>query len=120
MFRRTSSRSLTTSWPATAAEPDVGLARVQSMLIVVVFPAPLGPRKPNTSPVATSKSTPRTASSSPKRLTKPRTEIAAPGSPAPRWLFPVVGDIRLRTLLSAFLSLVGQDPVQRPACFGQR
>ena len=41
----------TTSCPATSASPEVGLASVQSMLIVVVLPAPLGPRKPNTSPV---------------------------------------------------------------------
>ena len=58
MLRRTSSRSCTTSWPATDADPAVGLTSVQSMLIVVVLPAPLGPRKPNTSPVATSNSTP--------------------------------------------------------------
>jgi len=29
---------------------DVGLISVVSMLIVVVFPAPLGPRNPNISP----------------------------------------------------------------------
>src|SRR5579863_7855971 len=120
MWRRTSSRSRTTSWPATLAAPAVGLASVHSMLMVVVFPAPLGPRKPNTSPVATSKSTPRTASSSPKRLTRPWTEIAAPGVPAPRWLSSLVADTCRCTLLSAFVTLVGQDPVQRPACLGQR
>ena len=68
MWRRTSSRSRTTSWPATRALPEVGRASVQSMLIVVVLPAPLGPRKPKTSPAATSKLTPRTASISPKDL----------------------------------------------------
>src|SRR5258708_6827577 len=47
------------------------------MLIVVVLPAPLGPRKPNTSPGATSNSTPRTASISPKLLASPLTSIAA-------------------------------------------
>jgi hypothetical protein len=62
MLRRTSSRSRTTSWPATRALPPVGRTSVQSMLMVVVLPAPLGPRKPNTSPPATSKLTPRTAS----------------------------------------------------------
>ena len=60
------------AWP----RPTVGLASVQSMLIVVVLPAPLGPRKPNTSPVATSKSTPRTAWTSSKFLTRPWTAIA--------------------------------------------
>ena len=46
------------------------------MLIVVVLPAPFGPRKPNTSPAATSKLTPRTASTSPKDFCSSRTSIA--------------------------------------------
>src|SRR5262249_10564189 len=45
--------------------------------MVVVLPAPLGPRKPNTSPGATSKSMPRTASFSPYALCSPCTRIAA-------------------------------------------
>src|SRR5882757_7457666 len=76
MWRRTSSRAVTTSYPATSAWPEVGLVSVQSMLIVVVLPAPLGPRKPKTSPVPTSKSTPLTASRSPKDLRRSLTEIA--------------------------------------------
>ena len=36
--------------PATVAEPAVGAISVPRVLTVVVFPAPLGPRKPNTSP----------------------------------------------------------------------
>ena len=43
----------------------LGRTSVQSMLIVVDLPAPLGPRKPNVSPAATAKSMPRTASISP-------------------------------------------------------
>ena len=35
MFRRTVSRSFTTSCQATLANPEVGLARVQRILIVV-------------------------------------------------------------------------------------
>ena len=58
------------------ALPPVGRASVQSMLIVVVLPAPLGPRKPKTSPRATSKLTPRTASISPKDFCRPETSIA--------------------------------------------
>src|SRR2546428_25371 len=46
------------------------------MLIVVDLPAPFGPRKPNTSPVATSKSTPRTASTWLNDLVRPLTAIA--------------------------------------------
>src|SRR4029078_10863534 len=45
-------------------------------LIVEVLPAPLGPRKPNDSPVATSKSIASTAVNSPKRLVRPRARIS--------------------------------------------
>ena len=65
MLRRTSPRSVTTSWPATSAVPPVGSTSVHNIPIVVDLPAPFGPRKPNVSPGATSKSTPRTATSSP-------------------------------------------------------
>ena len=68
----------TTSWPATArAARRSACASVQSMLIVVVLPAPLGPRKPKTSPAATSKLTPRTASISSKDLRRSSTSIAS-------------------------------------------
>ena len=36
--------------PATIAEPELGAISVPSVRTVVVFPAPFGPRKPNTSP----------------------------------------------------------------------
>jgi hypothetical protein len=39
--------------PATVAEPDVGINSPMSMRIAVVFPAPLAPRKPKTSPGST-------------------------------------------------------------------
>ena len=38
------------SWPAIRAEPSLGGRKPVSMRIVVVLPAPLGPRKPTTSP----------------------------------------------------------------------
>src|ERR1051325_4957966 len=60
------------------------------MLMVVDFPAPFGPRKPNVSPRGTSKSMPATASISPYLLTRPRTEIAGPFDPA--MPFPEAGD----------------------------
>src|SRR5439155_14717180 len=44
-----------TSNPATVAVPEVGNRKPVSMRIVVVFPAPFGPRKPTISPFATSK-----------------------------------------------------------------
>src|SRR5947209_10699001 len=103
MLRRTSSRSLTTSWPATAALPEEGFASVHSMLIVVVLPAPFGPRKPNTSPAATSKSTPRTACTSPKDLARPRTAIADE-LPLPS----VIGS----NVTESGISLLGEDPVE--------
>src|SRR3990172_2127649 len=53
--------SLLKSKRITCACPDVGRDRPVSMRIVVVLPAPLGPRKPNTSPSCTAKLMPSTA-----------------------------------------------------------
>src|SRR5207244_12446219 len=53
--------SVLRSKPRTFAPPDVGWRSVVSILIVVVFPAPFGPRKPNTSDLSTSKLTRSTA-----------------------------------------------------------
>ena len=61
----------------TRAEPDVGATVVVSMPIVVDLPAPFGPSRPKTSPAATSKSIPVTASTPPGQvLVRPRTLIA--------------------------------------------
>src|SRR3982074_1569220 len=114
MFRRTSSRSRTTSCPATVADPALGLASVHSMLIVVVFPAPLGPRNPNTSPVATSKSTPRTAWMSPKVLTSSRTTIAGVSVrpwPAAPWFANVTPSL---------IRVLREDPVQPASGFAEQ
>src|SRR4029453_9698773 len=46
------------------------------MRVVVVLPAPLGPRKPCTSPVRTSRSRPSRALVGPKVFTSPEVEIA--------------------------------------------
>ena len=54
--------------PATVAVPEVGAISVPSVRTVVVFPAPFGPRKPKTSPWATSKETSEKAVRWPKRL----------------------------------------------------
>jgi hypothetical protein len=43
--------------PAIVAEPEVGAMSVPSVRTVVVSPAPLGPRKPKTSPWPISKET---------------------------------------------------------------
>ena len=73
---RTSSASRTMSWPSTLAEPSSGASRVPSMRMVVVLPAPLGPRKPWTTPLRTARSTPSTARSSPNTLTRPEASMA--------------------------------------------
>src|SRR5918995_2432038 len=54
--------------PRTRSSPSVTGDTQAIMRMVVVLPAPLGPRKPNTSPRRTEKSMPSTATSSPKRL----------------------------------------------------
>jgi len=50
MRLRTSVGSRSRSTPATVAVPAVGLSSVVSIRSVVVLPAPLGPRKPTSSP----------------------------------------------------------------------
>src|ERR1700683_1160189 len=62
--------------PATLAEPDVGAISVPNVRTVVVFPAPLGPRNPNTSPCATENETSSKAVRSPKRLGRGATTSA--------------------------------------------
>lgn len=47
--------------PLTKASPDVGVIKVQSILTVVVFPAPFGPNSPRISPPETLKLMPPTA-----------------------------------------------------------
>jgi hypothetical protein len=45
------------SMPKTSARPLVGRMRSSIVRIVVVFPAPLGPRNPKISPSSTARST---------------------------------------------------------------
>jgi hypothetical protein len=54
--------SAATSWPASRADPLVGVTVVVSIPTVVDFPAPFGPSSPNTSPGATENEAPFTAS----------------------------------------------------------
>jgi hypothetical protein len=49
------------SWPQIEALPELGGMNPVIMRMVVDFPAPLGPRKPRTSPFFTVKETPFTA-----------------------------------------------------------
>src|SRR5919106_615681 len=63
--------------PISEALPEVGETRPSSIFIEVVFPAPLGPRKPNTSPCATCRVRPFTAARSPKTFVSCSVSIAA-------------------------------------------
>src|SRR5579859_8058366 len=62
MHVRTFFGSRSRSYPATRARPLSGGSSVARMRSIVVFPAPLGPRKPKISPFWTCKSTPLRAS----------------------------------------------------------
>ena len=76
--RRTNSGSLTGSWPAINSLPSVGASTVVSILIVVVvLPAPLGPRKPKMTPASTAKEMWSTAVKPSKRLTRSRASMIA-------------------------------------------
>src|SRR5512137_439816 len=57
------------------ALPEVGRTMVQSMPIVVVLPAPLGPRRPKISPFSIFRSMPRTACILPKVFASARVSI---------------------------------------------
>ena len=56
--------------PATCASPFVGARKQVKIRMVVVFPAPLGPRKPSTSPRLTSKEIPFKARNIPYSFTR--------------------------------------------------
>src|ERR1043166_21956 len=73
---RTRSESVRTFSPSTVASPPLSGSKPVSILITVVLPLPLGPRKPKISPLATSKLTPFTAVNFPKLRTSPRAEMA--------------------------------------------
>src|SRR6478609_8487074 len=72
-----------TSCPRTNARPASGRNRPVTIDRVVVLPAPLGPTSPKNDPRGTSRSMPRTAMRSPKRLPSPRTAMAGPSSGTP-------------------------------------
>src|SRR6202040_3024829 len=79
MFSRTVSGSFRTSMPSTDASPPERGRRPVSILMTVVFPLPLGPRKPKISPFSTRKLTSFTAVKLPKRRTRCSAEMAAWG-----------------------------------------
>ncbi len=63
--RRASKESETTSWPAMVTVPAVGPRKPARTRSVVLLPAPLGPRKPTTSPLPISNDTSSTATCAP-------------------------------------------------------
>src|SRR5579859_275016 len=68
--------------PNSRASPLVGRTRPSRILIVVVLPAPLGPRKPKTSPGWTVRSSPCKAILRPYSLRRPTVSTAGvSGSP---------------------------------------
>src|SRR5215468_9440643 len=75
MRRLTSSGWFTTSYPATFAVPSVGGRKHVKTRIVVVFPAPLGPKNPTICPFSTSKEMLSTATVRAYRLVRPSTLI---------------------------------------------
>src|SRR5208283_5756902 len=64
-----------TSKPQTLAVPEVGGRKQVRTRIVVVLPAPLGPRKPTICPLSTSKEMLSTATVRAYRLVRPSTLI---------------------------------------------
>ena len=62
--------------PATSPLPEVGAKRPHNMRMVVLFPAPLGPRNPKIWPWGTEKLTWSTAVKSPNRRVRPSTATA--------------------------------------------
>src|SRR5437879_12906159 len=79
MRSRTDSESAPTSTPSTRAEPPLSGRRPVSILMTVVVPLPLGPRKPKISPFSTRKLTSFTAVKLPKRRTRCSAAMAACG-----------------------------------------
>src|SRR5204863_4618303 len=78
--RFTASSSRSRGWPSIVASPSVGRSRPVSILIVVLLPAPFGPRKPKKRPRATRKEMWSTAGRPRKTLVRPRTTMASPPS----------------------------------------
>src|SRR5262245_49394728 len=91
--RLAASGALARSWPSISTRPAVGLSRPAIIRIVVVLPAPLGPRNPWISPSATSRLTPFTATKSPYFLTSSWTRITEAGSSSRRR--PAAGPARV-------------------------
>src|SRR5262245_34297735 len=103
MRRFASSGDSTTSWPPTLTLPEVGGMKPVIMRMVVDLPAPLGPRKPRTSPRATSKEMPSTARFAPNVLTRFSILIMLEGRNYPSTLGSQI-HMRILTFLTALFA----------------
>src|ERR1700723_308182 len=74
--RFTATESCVRSTPRICMRPEVGASKPVSILMVVDFPAPFGPRNPKNWPGATRRFTSCTATKSPKRRVRCSVEIA--------------------------------------------
>src|SRR5262245_42713782 len=116
MWRLMASVSLAMSKPATEPRPAVGRSSPARILMVVVLPAPFGPRKPKISPGRTAKVTPSTAVKRPKPLVSPSTSTAGgAGSPvADRTGSPAAGiAARLRLARPGFAQPMHEHVLDR-------
>src|SRR5688500_17626626 len=82
MARLVPSRSVARGRPSIVTSPAVGRSRPVSILMVVLLPAPLGPRKPKKRPRATLKVRSSTAVFSRNTFVRPRTTIASDSASA--------------------------------------
>src|ERR1700678_2924128 len=104
MRRFTSIGCSCTSKPATLALPSVGGRKQVRIRMVVVLPAPLGPRKPTICPLSTSKEMLSTATVRAYRLVRPSTLIILryPGRNERIVWLPFLGERRTRDVESPF------------------
>src|SRR5258708_34338114 len=71
------------SWPLMVIRPLVGLSSPAMMRMVVVLPAPFGPRKPGISPGSTERLPPPTAGKGPDGLARAPPAVIASGRLVP-------------------------------------
>src|SRR5208337_708179 len=83
MILRTALGCRTMSMPSTRALPPLGGRRVVSILIVVLLPAPFGPRSANISPRSMARERPFTATSVENLRVSPSSSRIAMGSGPP-------------------------------------
>src|SRR3989442_15621893 len=111
-----------TGLPSSQPSPDDGLRRPSSSFTAVVLPAPLGPRKPNTSPRGTVIDRPARATVCPNLLVSSTVFTAGgagappPGRGAPVFFSPPAPPPRItpRPPLHVFSIGVGSPPLIRP------